>query len=531
VSSDVPLPAGLGPLALIGAGVAATLALSVMQSLIGARAGSDHPVHVFLTRNIRDNGYRLFVRVPRLLNTCYCAALPLYLHWIMAHVRNAALYWSERLLNPIVNALHVALFVVLALLAARATGLPLLYVGLATCAFALTPQFYHALSARNFGLSSRGTGLLLLTAFFLTAYAVQTGQVPLPGWAVLAMLGWLIWGFNTFAQQALCIISVILMMTARQFVPAGGTLLGLALFVALHPRYSLGYLRHTLRFNAAYRRELAPIFILTARPSIWRDLLWDIWLKLRGDLTAAAHYAYGNSLLIVLVLNPLSVLAAGAVLAGALPRQGLLGYAGELALAGVIAMLLTSFRATRFLGEPERYVEAVTPWGVVSAGYLLWTHGPGTLFAAVSALYLLLDLAQLQASNLLLRHTATQALQLREVEQAIRQRLPGNVRFCCNNEHLTKMLMHHDWHYAYCIGVGQDYCGMKPDEAFSSFPLLRRAACERIIATYRVNACLLDRNVFDTVFDERPAGLRAVSVAYQSARLRLLILDWEQARV
>ena len=36
--------------------------------------------------------------------------MPLYMHWIVAHFRAGAVFWLERLLNPIVNTLHVALF-------------------------------------------------------------------------------------------------------------------------------------------------------------------------------------------------------------------------------------------------------------------------------------------------------------------------------------------------------------------------------------------------------------------------------------
>jgi hypothetical protein len=89
--------------------------------------------------------------------------------------------------------------------------------------------------------------------------------------------------------------------------------------------------------------------------------------------------------------------------------------------------------------------------------------------------------------------------------------------------------MQHDWHYAYCLAVGQEYCGMSVPEAFSTFPFLRREACERIVATYRVNACLLDRQQYETLFDERPADLLSMTVAFESSRLRLLILDWQRA--
>ena len=512
--------------ALVITGICLTLILSSTQAFIGARVGSDHPVHVFLTQNIRANGYRLFVRVPRLLNISYCAALPLYMHWIVSHFRAAAVYWCERLLNPVVNMLHVGVFGVMALLACRAAGLPTLFVGLSTCAFALTPQFYHALSARNFGLSSRGTGLLFLTLFFLAAYAVEEGtDLPL-AWPALVLSAALVWGFSTFAQQALCILSAILAVTTGRWIPLLGTALGLALFVGVHPRYSLGYLRHTLRFIRSYRSELAAIYILPRRPSIWRDLVWDIWVKARVGLGGAARYAYENSVLVVLVLNPLLVLVCWAAFAGALAPHGLIAYAGAVALAGAIAAILTSFRATRFLGEPERYVEAITPWSTLCAAYVLFASGHAGYLAAAGLLFLLMDLAQLYGISLVLRRAAATTPQLSAIEAIVRRRVSGEVRFCSNNEHFTKLFMQNGWQYAYCFAAGQDYCGMKWQEAFTSFPRLRREACERIVATYRVNACLLDRTVFETVFDEPPSALREMTVAYESPRFRLLILDW-----
>jgi hypothetical protein len=431
----------------------------------------------------------------------------------------------------VVNTLHVAVFALLAWLAAREAALPPLFAGLASCAFALTPQFYHALSARNFGLSARGVGLLLLTLFMLAAYEIEARSAGLTGWLALVLCGWLLWGFSTFAQQALCIMSVILILIGGHYAPIAGALLGLVLFIALQPRYALGYLTHTLRYIRTYRRELASIYILAGRYSIWRDLLWDIWARTAGGLAGAARYAYGNSLLIVVLLNPLLALACWALVTGALPRSGLLGYAGNVTLAGAIAMLLTSLRATRFLGEPERYVEAAAPWAVLCGAYLLFSRGEWQLLAAASLIFLLLDLVQLYASSLLVRHVGDRAAQLENVESAVRARLPGEVRFCSNNEQFTKMLMQNDWTFAYCLAVGQDYCGMPVREVFAVYPLVRRAACERIVATYRVNACLLDRSVFETLFDQPPPGLRGKSVAYESARFRLLILDWVEASV
>ena len=164
-----------------------------------------------------------------------------------------------------VNSLHVGLIGGHRDLHLSSGGPAADFAGIAACLFALTPQFYHALSARNFGLSARGIGLLLLTAFFVAAYCVEALNMPAVSWPALALLGWLVWGFSTFAQQALCILSVLLFLLTGRFVPLAGAVLGLGLFIALHPSYSIGYLRHTFAFIRTYAKELAPIYILQRR--------------------------------------------------------------------------------------------------------------------------------------------------------------------------------------------------------------------------------------------------------------------------
>jgi len=506
------------------------LSISAAQSFISQKIGSDHPVHVFLTRRIRQNRFRLFVRIPGLLNDCYCAAAPLYLHWIIAHFRSRAIFWSERLLNPAVNSLHVGVLAGIAIFICRQERLPPAYAGIAACLFALTPQFYHALSARNFGLSSRGTGLLLLTAFFFAAYAVEALNVPAVSWPALTLLGWLVWGFSTFAQQALCILSVLLFLLTGRFVPLAGAALGLGLFIALHPSYSIGYLRHTVLFIRTYAKELAPIYILQLRESIWRDLVWDIWRRFgKQGAVQALRYAYDNPVLVVLFLNPLVVWCCWAALDGADLRHGIFGYCLALTVCGALAALLTSLRVTRFLGEPERYVEAIAPWAVLYAAHSIFEHAGIAALMVLTVVFLMVDLIQLIASRMLLTFVAGRSPKLEQIEDIIQARWGANARVCSNNEHYTKMLMQHDWKYAYCLAVGQPYCGMAVSQAFSRFPVLRRDACERIAEGFRINSCLLDRAEYDALFEIAPPALKSMSVAYESDRLRLLFLDWDSA--
>jgi hypothetical protein len=511
----------------MGCAAVLAFALSAIQSFIVQDVGSDHPVHVFLTQRIRGNRFRLFVRIPDLLNDCYCGAVPLYIHWVIAHFRVSAIYWCERLLNPAVNLAHVLLVAAIATFIGRDLGIAGGFAGSTALLFALTPQFYHALSARNFGLSARGTGLLLLTTFLAAAYATSLPRDTAAAWTVLVVTGWLIWGFSTFAQQSLCMLSVLLWASTGRRAPFIGAIAGLAVFLALHPAYAIGYLRSTAAFMRKYATELAPVYILQRRKSIWRDLVWDIWRKFgeRG-LAQALRYAYENSVVVVVLLNPFTPLCCWAALTGSRFDQGPFGYCLAITVCGAVAAFLTSFRATRFLGEPERYVEAVSAWATLFGAHVLYEFF-GSTGAAVGAVgFLAVDVAQIGASRLLTKVIGNRAPDLRDIEESIEQRWGSGARVCSNNEHFTKMMMQHDWQYAYCFAVGPLYCGMTAAEAFSTFPMLRREACERIAETFRINACLLDREVYETLFDDPPAGLMRMQIAHESSRFRLLFLDW-----
>lgn len=507
--------------------VLTAFALATVQSFLNVRIGTDHAVHAFLVRAIRRNRYRLFVRIPGLLNESFCAALPLYLHAIMARLRPTALHLAERLLNPTLNALHVGLFAVLAWIAATQTGLRAEFIVLATALFAFTPQFHHALSARNFGLSARGIGLFLLTAFMLSAALTDIfpGMGP---WIALIVIAYLIWAFNTFGAQALTIISLLLALLFWRLAPLAGAVGGLMIFIVLHPRYSLGYLRHTLRFIRSYAVELAPVYLLSRRYSIWRDLVWDIWIRLRRNPRDGLRYAYENSVLIAMLLNPLLPFTLVAVALGVLPRDGLVGFAADVAMCGAAAFLVTSFRPTRFLGEPERYIEAVTPWATLAASAVLFAELSTMTVALLALVVLLASLVQLAASHMLLRHLDRKSIQLGPVEAAAAG-MNRPVRCSSNNEQLTKLLLSNDWQFAYCIAVGTPYAGMTAKEVFSPFPFQSRDACARIVTTYRVNLCVLDRTLYDDVFDTPPPGLLASRCLYESEGLRALAFDWAPA--
>lgn len=509
-------------------GIVLAFAISALQARINARHGTDHAVHSFLIRAIRQNGFRLFVRIPRLANASYVGALPLYLHWIFAHFPLSVMRRAERLLNPAASAVHVVVVAAIAGLAAARSGLPDPYVAIVTLAFAFTPQFYHALSARNFGLSARSLGLIFLTGVFYATWSVTTDPGDPLAWLMLIGFCYLTWAFSTFGAQALVLCGIALSAITGQPYALLGTVGGLAVFVAVHPRYSIGYLRHTFRFIRAYARELAPVYVLERRHSVWRDLVWDIWRRLAVSLSGGFRYAYENSILIVLLLNPLVPLAAtGRLLGEPAGLEGLPLFACDVALAGLLVAFATSFRPTRFLGEPERYVEAVAPWGAIGGIAIVYASGWGWFALWIVVAFAVAALVQLAFSGILARYLTTKTTNLPDAVAAIENAGLETVRCCSNNEQMTKLLLHNDWDFAYCIAAGSGYCGMSLGEAFAPFPMLRAAALERVIQQCRITVCVLDRSQFEEPFATRPDGMADARIIFENGTLRVFAFDWQ----
>jgi hypothetical protein len=517
----IPIAAGILAAAM------AAFALSLAQARINARHGTDHAVHTFLINRLRERNGRLFVRIPNLLNEAYIGALPLYLHWIFAKFPLRFMRAAEVALNPAVNFVHTIVAGILGLLLAREIGAPPAFAVAMSLLFGITPQFYHALSARNFGLSARSLGLVLLTACFFLSFRAAQDPGDFVAWALLAAACFLVFAFSTFGLQALVLIGCGMLVLGHPQLIAG-TALGLVLFLAAHPRYSLGYLTNTARFILAYSRDLAPRYVLARRYSIWRDLVRDIWVKLRQDgVTAGLRYAYENSILLVVVLSPLTVVAAACAIAGGRWLSGAFAaYSADVAAAALAAMLLTSFRATRFLGEPERYVEAGAAFATLAAGAVIWQWGGLKLLWLIVALSAVLCVLQIWASLLLSRYLSFKPLALDGARDAIQASSGGEVRCASNNEQYIKLMLPNDWQFSYCIAVGHGYCGMTIGEVFDPFPYPRREALQKIVATYRINYCLLDRSRFEDLFDTPPADLVQQSTIFESAGVRVVRLDW-----
>jgi hypothetical protein len=510
---------------LFATAIALSLGVSALQARLLVGSGSDHPVHVFLARAIRERGHRLPIRIPGLLNPSYCSAYPLFLHWLLSFLPPDSLGQVARLLNPVVNTLLVVLVYVALKLPGMDAGALSAHAGFVALLYCLTPQFYQGNSARNYGISSRPIGILLIQVLVLLCFRAQSGS----GLLLLAagtFTAYAIWGFNTFAQQAMLLFGIGLGLVAGQWTVLAFAGASLVLFVLIHRDYAISYLIHTVQFSAAYATRLARVFVLRQRYSVWRDLVWDIWRRLQRSVPKGLRYAYDNPVLIVCFLNPLTVLGAYAATRGAVP-VGFVRYCGIVAAVGGLACFATTLRLTRFLGEPERYIEMVTLVGTIAgAAFLLRVVGETVLWAVVGY-FICVNVAQVGIVLVLRAQVAVTMEDLTLIEDAVATHRGGEpVRCCSNNEVVSKVLMRNPWSFVRFWSAEQRISGYAIDEAIDTFPHLKREPLEAWLREFEINVCVLDKTNFSEVFTQDGQDRRRIELLLDTERYRLYRIAW-----
>lgn len=508
--------------------LAVVLLLTFLVSYLHARQlaarGSDHTVHLFLANVIRENNHHLFARVPRLLNESYCGAYPLFLHWILSFLNSSQIGIVAKYLNLSINIAQV--LVVYVMILKQDTFLSPLAGWVCLC-LALTPQFYHGNSARNYGINSRSVGLLLLTIFYaLLLYGVHFGAYGGPLFIGAVVLAYLIWGFNTFAQQSMVLFSVLFGLAWGNWAMIGAAAAGLGVFVFLHPTYAISYLKHTVLFMRTYATDLAKVYVLKDRYSIWRDLVYDLWVRLLRSPAKGMYYGYKNSFLIVLFLNPLIFLAAYLLWSGT-ATDPLIKVSAQMGVAGLAVFFLTSFRATRFLGEPERYVEAVTVFSTIAGVGFLFSRIGFLGVLAVVIYFAALNGVQFLLAHLLKERMAETFSDLLAIETVLAHEFINEpIRFASNHEVVTKLMMTNPWSFARFWSGEQKFAGFSIAETFSTYPCYQKVPFETAVKQYRINACLLDKSVFDDIFEDGRECRGRLRLLLDTDKYRLYRLEW-----
>ena len=503
--------------------ILATFAISFIQSLILSGLGSDQSVHIFLANVIKENNYKLFVKVPRIINDSFCGGYPLFMHWVLAIIGINKIKYIEIFLNPIINGLIIIVVAVVIIIEVDFLIFEICLL------FALTPQFYHAFSARNFGISARSLGILLfLLMCIFNFFFIQNDNYIYFTLGVIC--SYLIWGTSTFALQAKVFISFLLGFIFNEW-----TLLiiflcsGISFFI-LHPKYSLSYIWHTIRFSYTYSSKLAKIFILDRRKSIWLDLFFYFYVKLHNEnIKKSFQYIYENPIIIIFFFNisiPLFLLS----FFYNSPNNNypfFIEYSFKLTFAGVLLFIFTSFKKTRFLGEPERYIEIISPFSITFMAYYILQQSHN-IFWLIIIYYISVNILQILITFFIKKELSTRKEKIIIIANIIKKFKKDNeINFTSNNDEILKYFQIYKWHFARYWSYEEKFCGYLIDEAFIKFPFIKTNVIEKVVINCNINILLFDKINSDrnNLFENEPLLKNKLKVLFQDEQFILYQID------
>lgn len=258
--------------------------------------------------------------------------------------------------------------------------------------FFLFPFSYAFWNAKNSGLSARGFGLLTgqLYTYSLFIYLTSGSSV---GYAFMIIFSLFSLLGSQFSFQYVFFISIVSSLITFKFEIILPLLISLILFRItfsdLFKNYILGQFNH----KKNYFLYLAPIFIMKYRPNIYRDFIYDFWIKLahlKTEKTKAFLYIYTNPIVELIYGFPFLWVSLYFVYDEnhSIISNPLLVLIG----AALIIFFIISFNFFRFLGEPQRYLEFLIP--IITL--LFWLYTPSHvqwILIVVSAFFIVVTTA------------------------------------------------------------------------------------------------------------------------------------------
>jgi hypothetical protein len=327
---------------------------------------SDHHYHVALIKGIKRNGHRFLREHPNFIaekNFAY----PQLFHWLCSFLSEK--YYRQRyvVINITVNVLIIISFLVgtqlfyVYQLEEKVSAELLLMLGLL---FVCTPFTYAPWNARNVGISARSFGVLTGLWFnFALIYSYY-----FPSWVSYGVLTFcmvLVLLSSQFTGQYLILGLLPLAMLLEKYELLLFLMLAFCFCYLLMPTVFKKYVVGQYWHKRIFGKYLVESYVLSARPSIWMDFVRDIYKKIQQQKGASIYYILYQPLLYIFIGIPANVALFFLVLTmGSTEHVVMFKPFYALILTGLVLFLLTSFRRTRFLGEPERYVELSIPMAV-----------------------------------------------------------------------------------------------------------------------------------------------------------------------
>lgn len=472
------------------------LAVNIFQIRFST-PGSDHYFHFGYINSIKANSGRFITKVITFLNDDDFPDPQLF-HWLLSLFPSAFLEKYFKYFGLVFNLFSFGFFILFFQYAYPYLNcsIPLSEaIWVAGLIYIFTPFEYFAWNAKNVGLSARGFGLMLghLFLYGLFIYWVKNDYFYFIAASVFAYLVLL---SSQFAFQFVIFFTWILSVLTGNWLVSLIPFIAVAGFLVTFPRWSIVFFKRQWQYKRMYFSILSPKFGLKSRYSIWRDFVYDFWkMPAQKGWVRTIEYIYRNPVVELLAGFPSLFLVLISVL-----------WTGQMDVfrehdstwifigCALIIFVLTSFRLTRFLGEPQRYIEFVFP--IISFVPLftpfLWDDMAVILFSLFMLMIELMAIKMLAKKHGGGNTTGEKTTQLLERFQQMKIKEEEN-KIASNNNEVLKYFAAKDFRILN-VNVTSPYTGgIHFNDLFpESFGNYEPESLSRLVQYYKINWLIFD---------------------------------------
>lgn len=323
---------------------------------------SDQRVHLLYIDAIKKNKHKFILTCGNYL-VQKKISYPQFIHWCLSFFSNKAVVQLQRyfpLIFATLSTLAFCFFSVKVYSYINPSFSVESFTLISGLIFVLTPFSYNINNAKNAGISARGLGV-----FFGQVYAYCLVLFTIEGLYVYLLIAFfcalIIILSNQLGTQYLLFATPLFSLVYLDGFLMIPLVVSILAFFLILPKVFLQFWVGQFGHKLFYFRHIYKT-LLKYRASIWGDVFWYIWKLLitrqkpKGGGTLFM-YIYTNSIIILIFMLPLTLPVLSYCIFYFSRLDCHIKFLFFPILIGLILFILFSFRRTRFLGEPERYVE------------------------------------------------------------------------------------------------------------------------------------------------------------------------------
>ena len=482
------------------------------NSMFIDRKDSDESYHLGLIGRIRKNKNKFILG-----NDLHIGeenfAYPQFYHWLISLMSHEFVKNKSTSINYFIQSVNIFLFLLFCtvyLSNIHTAYSTFLYLVLTGFFLFMVPFNFLSWNAKNTGLGPRQFSIFLTYLFLYFVYFNYIDSNFL--YIILSTaVVFLILITSQFCFQFILFGSPLIAIFLKQWYIGLYPIIAGILFSIIFPSISKKYFRGQFWHKYLYARFLADIYILKSRFSIWRDFIYDFWRITISTKKIPLQYISTNPIIEVLYSLPLFLICTIYFVKNSVLFDKNHSFIFCILATSLILFIATSFRKTRFLGEPQRYIELSLPF--CSIFFVSTFYDNTEIILALVFIYLILFFTILKNRNNSIPNC--DKTDINEILRTMENNSSKEIRLLCNNFNQAKYFMESQIKVFRPVYTSRDVLGIPFEKYhFKNHITLNSTFALRIYQGFELNCFIHDKNLegdYNELIENQNLNLKLVS--------------------